>query len=247
MQRLNRSKHAPVGTAFFLFLGLAILPVSLRVAGVQVSFSPRLSAAMDAWQQIAEVFGASYRPGTGGDLSVVRDSDPDPSPPTDSSLGSPQRFACAREFEEPNGMLNEISETRAPKGAFARRASEQVARRIPLPAKQVTAVVVASSEMKFRAVEALNALKLETREELLKTIERRMFKPSLAPVIEIRNLPTSKSMRVLLRLRRPATASSERTAAECKVFSALASERRHECDRALLTSMPSTSPDNSEF
>jgi len=62
MQRLNRAAHAPVGAAFFLFLVLAILPISLGVAGVQVSFNPRLSAAMDAWraQLIAATAGVSW-------------------------------------------------------------------------------------------------------------------------------------------------------------------------------------------
>jgi len=45
MQRLNKPAHAPLGTAFFLFMSLAIIPVSLKAAGLQTGFSPRLSAA----------------------------------------------------------------------------------------------------------------------------------------------------------------------------------------------------------
>jgi hypothetical protein len=281
MQPLNRSAHAPVGAAFFLFLGLVILPVSLGVAGVRVSFSPRLSAAMDAWQQIAEVFGASYQPATASDLSVVNDSESDPSNPIDSSTSPLTEFACAREPEalaatlpealaatlpealaatlpealaatlpEPlAASLNDVRDPRALK-ACARRASPKVESRHSLATKRVASAVVTSFENHARAIGVLGAMKVETltREELLKSIEKQVLKPSFEGIAEIRNLPIpiSKSMRVLVRMKRAAAASSAKTA-ECKVFSALASARRHECERAMLTSMPGTSPDNSEF
>jgi hypothetical protein len=91
-------------------------------------------------------------------------------------------------------------------------------------------------------------LEMLTREEMLKNTETHVLKPSFEAIAEIRNLPIpiSKSMRLLVRMKRAAAASSAKTA-ECKVFSALASSRRHECERAMLTSMPVTSPDNSEF
>src|SRR5262249_22194851 len=63
MQRLNKTAHAGLGLTFFLFLGLAIVPFSLRAAGVQVSISPRLSAAIDVWRQIADVLGSGYQSG----------------------------------------------------------------------------------------------------------------------------------------------------------------------------------------
>ena len=248
MQRLNKSTHAPVGTAFFLFLSLAILPFSLRAAGVEVSLSPRLSAAMDAWQQIADVFGASYQLGTSADLSVVRDLDSDPASLVDGSVDSSRQFLCAREFQEDAGLLNDVSESCVRQAATAPRAPRKPAARFALPPKQVASIVVAGSGMKYRAVEALSALKLETdtREVLLKSIDKQLFRQSLAPIPEIRNLPISNSMRVHVRIKRPAAVSFGKTA-ECKVFSALASERRHEWERAVLTGMPSTSPDNSEF
>ncbi len=248
MQRLNRSTHAPIGTAFFLVLGLAILPVSLRVAGVQISFSPRLSAAMDVWQQMAEVFGASYHPSTSGDPSVVRDSEADPPTQIDNSVCSHYGFACSREPEVSKELLNEIPEACVRKASSSRRASSKAEPRTSFPAKQIASIVIATSEMKSRAVQALNALKLEreTRKDLLKSIQERMFEQRLAPVLEIRNPPISKSMRVQFRSKRAAAASSEKSA-ECKAFSALASERRHECERAVLTDISSISPDNSEF
>jgi hypothetical protein len=248
MQRLNRAAHAPVGAALFLFLVLAILPISLGVAGVQVSFNPRLSAAMDAWQQIAEVFGASYQPGTASDLSVVNASESDSSIAIDRSTSPSTEFGCARRPEALTTTLNDAPDPRVLK-ACPRRASPRVESRHSLAANRVASVVVASFNNQARVIGVLGALKLDTvtREEMLKSIETQVLKPSFE-AIEIKNLPipVSKSVRVLVPIKRAAAASSAKTA-QCKVFSALASSRSHECERAMLTSMPVTSPDNSEF
>jgi hypothetical protein len=248
MQRLNRAAHAPVGAALFLFLVLAILPISLGVGGVQVSFNPRLSAAMDAWQQIAEVFGASYQPGTASDLSVVNASESDSSIAIDSSTSSSTGFGCARRPDALTTTLNDAPDPRVLK-ACPRRASPRVESRRSLAANRVASVVVASFNNQARVIGVLGAVKLDTvtREEMLKSIETQVLKPSFE-AIEIKNLPipVSKSVRVLVPMKRAAAASSAKTA-QCKVFSALASSRSHECERAMLTSMPVTSPDNSEF
>ena len=245
MQRLNRSAHAPVGTAFLLFIGLAILPVSLRAAGVQVSFSPRLSAAMDAWQQMAEVFGVSYGPGTASDLSVVKDLDSEPANSIDGPVSPCSEFASAR--EELAERVLDLCEGRAVKAAPERPASPKSASRHSLASKRATSAVVASFEDHKRLIGAAGAMKLEmlAREDVLKNIGMQVFRKSFDPIIEIRSLPISKSMRVQVRMKRGVAPSATKTA-ECKVFSALASARRHECERAMLTTI-STSPDNSEF
>lgn len=253
MQRINRSAHAPVGTAFFLFLGLAILPFSLRAAGVQVSFSPRLAAAMDAWQQIAEVFGASYHPAPASELSVVKDLDSDPSNRIESPVRPSSEFACADEVGELPGTVLDVPKARAPKAAPALRASPKSASRRSPAANRVALVVAAeaikaSFEKHAPAIGALGAMKLATlkREELLKSIDKQVFKQTFEPIGEVRNLPVSKNIRVLIRVKRAAAGSSAKTA-ECKVSSALASALRHECERAILTGMTTGSPDHSEF
>jgi len=253
MQRINRSAHAPVGAAFFLFLGLAIVPVSLRAAGVQVSFTPRLAAAMDAWQQMAEVFGASYHPARPSELGVVKDLDNVPSNPIDSSV-SPRgsEFACLGELEELPGTVLDVPKARAHKTAAALRASPKFESRWS-PAANRVALVLASEAIKASfekyapAINTLGAMKLETltRKQLVKSIEKQVFRQSFEPIGEIRSFAVPKSMRVLIHLKRAAAGFSAKTA-ECKVSAALASARRHECERALLT-MPSASPDNSEF
>jgi hypothetical protein len=54
------------------FLSLAIVPVSLRVAGYDVSVSPSLSAAVEAWKGIAGVLGNSSEPASDTELSLVK-------------------------------------------------------------------------------------------------------------------------------------------------------------------------------
>lgn len=70
MYRTDRS-IAPLGLAVF-FLSLAIVPVSLRVAGYDVSVSPSLSAAVEAWRGIAGVLGNSSQPASDTELSLVK-------------------------------------------------------------------------------------------------------------------------------------------------------------------------------
>jgi len=247
MQRFNRSAHTPVGAAFFLFLGLAILPVSLRFAGVQISFSPRLSAAMDAYEQIAEAFGASSQPNA--QLSVVRDLDSGPSNLNDASVCTQRELACAQPCEETTAKSTANQEPRALKASPARRISPRVALSSPLAARRTASVVVSRLENHALAIGALGASKLETitREELLKSIARQV-RPSLEVLAEIWSapIPLSRNMKVLVRTKRVAAASSAKSA-ERKAFTALDSARRRECDRAMLTSAVSANPDNSEF
>jgi len=246
MQRFNKSTQAPVGTVFLLVLGLAILPFSLKAAGVRVSLSPRVSAVMDAWQQVAELFGANYQPGTAVDLSVTPESDNNPSIPVDTSIGQPLHFACAREFEPEQRTRGDFLQPGVSPLPARRNQCKAVPRR-PVAAKQVASIVVASSLMKSQAVEALSGLRLEmdTRVELLKGIEKQLSRPDFAQTARFKNLPITKDLRVLVRTRRRAAASSEKT--ECKVYSALASERKRDSERASLISAPNMSPDYSEF
>jgi hypothetical protein len=107
---------------------------------------------------------------------------------------------------------------------------------------------VAGSLMKNSVVEALTALKLETdaRNALLKDIEKQLFKQGFGPTVEIKNLPMGKTMKMLVRVKRPAAVSFGKTA-ECKVYSSMAWERQAEWERAGLIRTSSTAPDNSEF
>ncbi|HSE36381.1 MAG TPA: hypothetical protein VLG74_03705 [Blastocatellia bacterium] len=253
MQRINRSAHAPVGTAVLLFLGLAIVPVSLRAAGVRISISPRLAAATDAWQQVAEVFGASYHPAPPAELSVVRDLNGGPSTIESSQCTRSGYFACAQEPRELPSTAVEASDVLSLKSSPERRSAPKPAARRSLSSHQVEIVIAAeaikaSIEKQAPALEALGALRVSTfkRGELIKSLDKRLFKQTFRPIVEFRSPVDSENMKVFVHLRR-AVAGSSAKSAERKVFSALASARRRECDSAILTGVPTDRLDHSEF
>jgi hypothetical protein len=70
MDRSDRSS-APLGLAL-VFLSLTIVPVSLMIAGYDVSVSPSLSAAVEAWRGIAGVLGNSSQSASDTELSLVK-------------------------------------------------------------------------------------------------------------------------------------------------------------------------------
>jgi hypothetical protein len=70
MYKTDRSS-APLGLAL-LFLSLAIVPVSLRIAGYDVNVSPSLSAAVEAWRGVAGILGNSSQSATDTELSLVK-------------------------------------------------------------------------------------------------------------------------------------------------------------------------------
>jgi hypothetical protein len=250
MQRLNRTGHGPRSAAFFLFLGLAILPISLRAAGFQVSFNPSLSAAVDAWQQLADVFGAGYQPGRTLDLSSPHGSSTAPLIANDSSTPSRTEPACAREIEQVALSLQDVSKARTPKAVTVRVVCPRAASHASAGAMSAEPGIAAAAiklgfENHARVLEALGAIKAETatREELLKSIEKHMSEWSLETV---KNLPIPQNLRVIVRMK-PSAIPSAAKAAECKVRAALESAQRLERERAMLTTSPSTSPDYCEF
>ncbi|MEK6322059.1 MAG: hypothetical protein AABN33_10280 [Acidobacteriota bacterium] len=238
MLRLNRSAHAPKGTAFFLFLGLVIVPLSLGAAGFQVSFSPSLSAASDAWHQIADVFGAGYRPAGPFDSSAPGDSGRELLRATGRSACPRSEFACAREFAELSGTV-QVSKVRAAKTGSMRGGCPKAASRASATATAVVpnfavAAPKANLENHVRALQALTAFKLETvtHKALLKNFEKQIIERSLA-------IP--QSLMMFVRLKSP-TIPSATKAAECKVRAALDSARRLERERTMLTGLSSASP-----
>lgn len=246
MQRINKSAHAPVGTAVLLFLGLAIVPVSLRATGVRISISPRLAAATDAWQQVAEVFGASYHPAPAVELGVFRDLNGGPSTIESSQVTRTGYFACAQNPRELPSTAVEAPEVLSLKSSPERRSAPRPVARRSLSSRQVE-IVIASEAKQPPALGAL-AMKVPTlkRAELIKSLDKRLFKQSFRPIVEFRSPVDSETMKVFVHLRR-AVAGSAPGLAERKVFSALASARRRECDRAILTGVPTDILDNSEF
>jgi|SRR5215510_2433152 len=260
MQRLNKSGHSSVGTAFFLVLGLAILPFSLRFAGIQVSFSPKLSGAMDAWQQISEVFAASYNPVVPTDLSVNQEQDSDTQRDDGECTDSASEYACNGQPEEEFDTISNVSKTEDPNTTCSRRTAKTRAKRVAASAPPVASIVVAGTMMQHLALNAVNALnfaseqriarlkaqEVQKKTEFLKNIEMELFKNGIPGLTSTKNITVPKNFKVQVRFKTPVSASGK-TAAQCKVFSALSLERRRQCDRASLISLPVVNTDTSEF
>jgi len=260
MQRINKSGHSPVGTAFFLVLGLAILPFTLKFAGIQVSFNPQLSGATDAWQQISEVFAASYHTGLPAELSVNREQQTEQQQGSEECSDSTSQYACDGQREEEFDTISNISKPQTPNATCSSRTAKTHVKRVAASVPPVASIVVAGTVMQHLALNAVNALnfvsdqriarlkarELEKKTEFLNNIEMELFKNGIPGLTSTKNITVPKNLKVQVRFKKPATATGE-TAAQCKVFSALSLERRRQCDRASLMSVPVVNPDNSEF
>lgn len=251
MQRLNRSTtSAPKGTAFFLFLGLAVVPFSLRAVGLQVTFSPSLSAAADAWQQIADVFGAGYQPVREFVSSPPNYTDGEPLRAVDTAACAGREVACVGDAEEFSVTAADVSQAHAPKTA-AVRACPKLALRARATSLVAATPAVAGPvvrngfQKQIQALESLGAMNLDIlthteplkNEELVKNIQRRIVERSLA---------TPQNFMMLVRVKSLVVPSATK-APQCKVRAALDSVRRIERERAILTTLSSANPDNCEM
>ncbi len=221
--------HRPrLGTTFFLFLGLAIVPVSLKAAGVHVSFSPRLSAAVDAWKQISEVFGRSYQSSAESELASLTSSDNDVPSATDNAGCPHSLIDCDRDAEELSLNLPEAPATIVLKAFSSREARTRVTSHASPNSTRVKqniarAAIEANLEKGARVLDALGTIRLEPakREEFVKSIEKQMLQHAFEQRVSVKNVPIPASLRVLLRMK-PSIAPSARRIAECRVRAAFA-------------------------
>lgn len=266
MQRLNKSQNAPVSTALILVLGLAILPFSLRFAGIQLPINPSLSGAMDAWQQISEIFAASPNPVVISDPSVNQEEDSEQQCSDEHPADPTSQLSCYVEAKKGCATFGDISAD-TPKASGTRRATTNRSKRVNASEQPVASIVIAGSEIRQMALNALNALNI-TGEQRIEWANTKQFhekaelfksqKSEFLKNIDIQfqngssgkarpgNIAVPKNLKVTVKMKRPASASGQSTA-QCKVFSALSQERRRECDRAALISLPVVNVDNSEF
>jgi len=249
MQRFKRSAHTPLSTAFFLFVGLAIIPVSLKAAGLQV-FSPRLSAAIDIWRQVAQTFGPNYEAGSSSDLAALIGSDAAPSQAADEACQLRQ-FACEREIEDSSGTLSETPSVSIPvvnslpvNCSYAAPRNRSRARRLE---SSVAGMQISSDiENSARALKALSADRAEAamRIEVLKVLEKCAVSRRSDLSHSIKKLGMPRTFRMLIRFKQSAATSV--TGAQCKARAALAPAGRLKLERASLNSAPA-SPDNCDL
>lgn len=242
MRRLNRSTSAPLGTAFFLFLGLAIIPVSLKAAGLQLGFHPRLAAAIEIWTGVAEVFGPNYGVANGSDLATLITSEGTSSNAAPDAPCPLQQYACDRDIEEaslasPQIPVTFIQAAKAPR-ALCKLASRTYAKTKvvePGVAPEAFSLNINTGARGFRALNGRKAeatMRLEVLNKFDKEINRsNLDQTSISPLA----LPIPKSFRMLIRLRQPAVSSV--TGAECKARAAIEAAGRF--DRASFRGTPS--------
>jgi len=256
MQRLNKPAHAPLSTVFFLFVSLAIIPVSLKAAGLQMGFSPRLSAAIDIWRQIEQSFGPNYEPGSGSELAALISSESAPSKTVESEACPLRQYACDREVEDSSQTMSEIPAVFLTAAAAQRIGCSRTAARVQPKPRRLDSDVVAmefgsqefssNTEASARAIKALSAYRAEAalRVEVLKVLEKCAVsgRPDLSDLVKNPGIP--KSFRMLVRFKQPAAVSV--TGAQCKVRTALAPAGMLKLERASLNSSPAA-PDNCDL
>lgn len=251
-RRLVTGHRPPLGTAFFLFLGLAIVPISLKAAGVHVSFSPRLSAAVDAWKQVSEVFGRSYQPSAEPELAALPSSDNDVPSAVDNT-GCPHRLiGCARDAHElglnfPEAPPPIVLKVFSPREARARVTSHASPNSTRVKQNIARAATEANPEKGARVLDALETIRFETaaREEFVKTIEEQMHQRGFERRGSIKNVTIPASLRVLIRMR-PSIAPTARRTAECKVREAFGAAVRAET-RQQPQNAATSAPDNCDL
>lgn len=260
MRRLNKTTRAPMGTAFFLFVSLAIIPVSLKAAGLDLGLTPRLSAAIDIWSGVASVFGPNYGGAGGSELAALIIPDASPSAASEETCPQ-QQYACLREADElyPSATTTEIATmptastaqlAKAPRVlcelASRNRANNKLAESNFAPPEipaEIPAEIKVNVDADARIFRALERRKVDAtmQREWLSRVER-IINPRTVDHTWINPLPVPKSFRMLIRMKQSATSSV--TGAECKARAALEAGGRLE--RASLNSTPAA-PDNCDL
>lgn len=94
MQNTKRPNSTPMGMAF-LFLSLAILPVSFKATGYKVELNPSFHSVIDAWGQMASAFRSGDQSITAARLSALNfDNAPEPvAAPDDASYETTSLYA----------------------------------------------------------------------------------------------------------------------------------------------------------
>lgn len=253
MQRTSKTAH--VGAAFFLCLSLAVVPVSLRVAGVQLTLSPRLAAAVDVWGQISEAFGGGYQTTTQPELAAVENPEDQPSTPAEVSEDRTE-IACTGESGAAPVVSKPTKETPYQGTRIARRACSKALEPVSIERNSVdtntaelavhAGVIAAAFNTRANTLENLRSIKVEAavQNEWLRALERQFRARRVESKRKIKDLNIPQGLKVLVQMRSPVASNN---AAECKVRAAMASVRRIELQRAGLVVDRSASQDNCEF
>jgi hypothetical protein len=235
-------------------MSVAIIPVSLKAAGLKFGFNPRLSAAIDIWTQVAEVFGSNSGASSGFELAafIVPDnsiSNPSTSNATSDDPCLPEQYACSREAAESSQSWG--ANTTAPaqpistSRAVCKLASRNHAKSKSLEARDAQMEFNVSVGAGARGFRALNEAKVEAAipPEVLNRLNR-MVNSHRFDRTSIDSVSIPKSVRMLIRWKQSATSSV--TGAECKARAALDTPIKARLERASYGGAASA-PDNCDL
>ena len=190
MQRINKQTTTPFGLAF-IFLGLAIVPVSLKAVGVNINFSPRVNAVANAWARITGGAISAYQPLGTVELSALNIfdccTDSSPVEPSDE----PCQMAClegqgaAFDCEQADKAMNDSAFNSSALDTSAFNSIEPKCERatsaprlIALAKRDAIAKIESRSGRKFEFsvmdVESIDKPIVASRTELAVLVEKRM-------------------------------------------------------------------------
>lgn len=183
MQRINKQNTTPFGLAI-IFLGLAILPVSLKAVGANFNFTPRVNAVASVWARITGGAVSAYQPLGTVELSALNlfDSSEESDPVEEAAPAEePCQIACLDEQTTPV----ECEEAGAAVEAAPVSSLEPQAKRekpaprlMALAKRDVIARTVSRSGRKFEIsvidVESIVEPIVASQTELASLVEKRM-------------------------------------------------------------------------
>ena len=244
MRRINKKNTTYMGMAF-LFLSLTVTPISLKAVGI----SPSLSAGVDAWRQVASVFGDSHQPVTSSELLAL------------SNLKSGEADSANRDNEIPQCLFAQLQpdwwEAAAPQMSDAEPHSEAASNQqkrcfrsavhSPRIVKRVELASVINPEVEIddQALEAANGHAMIIKAEDWKRIRKQLARSKveigetmkILPVKEFKMLVKLKEMNIAL----PAGIS------KCDARSEQIRELRLRASRARDAESPAPAADNCEL
>lgn len=183
MQRINKQTTAPFGLAF-IFLGLAIVPVSLKAVGANFNFTPRVNAVASAWARITGGAVSAYQPLSTVELSALNifDCFEDSNPVEETAPAEePCQLACLEEQSTPvecERVDKAIEAT--PVSSFEPRGNREnsAPRMMALAKRDVMARTISRSGRKFEIsvidVESIVEPIVASQAELASLIEKRV-------------------------------------------------------------------------
>ena len=171
MQSINKRNTTYMGMAF-LFLSLAITPISLKA----VNISPNLFAGADAWRQISSMFGDSYQPVTSSELLALNNLDSGESAGRDNEVLP--SLVAQLQFGAAEASAPRLSEAELQTGAACnqqKRCNKSAQRTSRVAARVAMAAVVNPEiEIQTRLIEAAAKPEVIINKEALRDFEKHL-------------------------------------------------------------------------